>query len=101
MSLCCACSAPLCGGEVRIGFVGGQICLSQRLLEAVRSYIAKHGTSLLIGSYISHTGDDIAIVMTHTHGVRNAGVHTLAWVPSWRPPGPSRIRACWVPARTT
>ena len=29
--------------------------------------------------YISHTGDDVAILMTHAHGVRNARIHKLAW----------------------
>jgi fructose 1,6-bisphosphate aldolase/phosphatase len=34
---------------------------------------------LLIDSYVSHTGDDIAILMTHTHGTGAEAVHQLAW----------------------
>ena len=62
-----------------IGSIGGHICPSQRLLESVRSFIAQNSKSLLLDSYISHTGDDIAIVMTHTHGARSADIHKLAW----------------------
>ncbi len=62
-----------------IGSVGGHICPSQRLLERVKSYIAEHGVGLLIDSYISHTGDDIAILMTHTRGIGNREIHKLAW----------------------
>jgi len=28
---------------------------------------------------ISHTGDDVAILMTHTQGVGNEAIHKLAW----------------------
>ena len=62
-----------------IGSIGGHIRPSQRLLDAVRSFIAEHGKNLLLDSYISHTGDDIAILMTHTRGVRDAAIHKLAW----------------------
>ncbi|MGK7876080.1 MAG: fructose-1,6-bisphosphate aldolase/phosphatase [Xenococcaceae cyanobacterium] len=62
-----------------IGSIGGHICPSQRLLETVKSYVAEHGADLLIDGYVSHTGDDIAIVMTHTHGIGHEGVHQLAW----------------------
>lgn len=62
-----------------IGSVGGHICPSQRLLERVKSYVEEHGVDLLIDSYVSHTGDDIAILMTHTHGTGHKGIHQLAW----------------------
>jgi fructose 1,6-bisphosphate aldolase/phosphatase len=62
-----------------IGSVGGHICPSQRLLETVKSYIEEHGADLLLDSYLSHTGDDIAILMTHTHGTGNEEIHKLAW----------------------
>ncbi len=62
-----------------IGSIGGHICPSQRLLETVKSYVAEHGADLLLDSYVSHTGDDIAILMTHTHGTGHEGIHQLAW----------------------
>lgn len=62
-----------------IGSIGGHICPSQRLLDTVRGHVAEHGKRLLLDSYISHTGDDIAILMTHTNGAGHEGVHRLAW----------------------
>lgn len=62
-----------------IGSIGGHICPSRLLLETVRSHIAEQGRRLLIDSYISHTGDDIAILMTHKNGTGHEGVHKLAW----------------------
>ena len=62
-----------------IGSIGGHIQPSARLLETVRSHVAGQGGELLIDSYISYTGDDIAIVMTHRRGVSDARIHKLAW----------------------
>lgn len=62
-----------------IGSIGGHICPSQRLLETVRGHVAEQGKELLIDHYISYTGDDIAIVMTHTQGPGDEKVHKLAW----------------------
>ena len=62
-----------------IGSIGGHICPSQRLMETVDAYVTEHGAKLLIDTYISYTGDDIAIVSTHERGVNNAEVHKLCW----------------------
>jgi fructose 1,6-bisphosphate aldolase/phosphatase len=62
-----------------IGSIGGHIAPSQRLLETVRSHIQEQGAGLLLDSYVSHTGDDIAVLSAHTHGVRATSVHRLAW----------------------
>ena len=62
-----------------IGSIGGHIAPSHRLLEAVRGHVREHGRGLLIDSHVGHTGDDIAILMTHTRGVANEHVHELAW----------------------
>ncbi len=62
-----------------IGSIGGHICPSQQLLAAVHDHIHKQGEELLLDSYISYTGDDVAIVMTHQRGVGNAAIHKLAW----------------------
>lgn len=62
-----------------IGSIGGHICPSRQLLHTVRSYISQHGSRLLIDNYISNTGDDIAILMTHNHGIGHKSVHKLAW----------------------
>jgi fructose 1,6-bisphosphate aldolase/phosphatase len=62
-----------------IGSIGGHIAPSQRLLETVRTHVITNGKDLLLDSYVSHTGDDIAILMTHTRGVKDEKIHRLAW----------------------
>ncbi len=62
-----------------IGSVGGHIQPSQSLLDSVAGYIQQHHRGLFIDHRISFTGDDIAILCTHTHGVGNEDVHRLAW----------------------
>ncbi len=62
-----------------IGSIGGHICPSRRLLDSVRSHVAEHGEKLLLDSYVSHTGDDIAIVCTHERGPGDEQIHKLCW----------------------
>lgn len=62
-----------------IGSIGGHIAPSRRLIDTVRAHIATQGKGLLLDHFISHTGDDIAVLMTHRHGVGHAGIHQLAW----------------------
>ncbi len=62
-----------------IGSIGGHIQPSRQLLECVRSHVAERGEGLLIDHYVSFTGDDIAILMTHEHGRGDERIHQLAW----------------------
>ena len=62
-----------------IGSIGGHTAPSRRLFDTVRAHVASQGAGLLLDHYVSHTGDDIAIVMTHDRGVRDERVHRLAW----------------------
>jgi fructose 1,6-bisphosphate aldolase/phosphatase len=62
-----------------IGSVGGHIAPSAKLLKTVEDYVRGNGKIFLKDAYVSYTGDDVAILMTHTGGVCNAGVHRLAW----------------------
>jgi fructose 1,6-bisphosphate aldolase/phosphatase len=62
-----------------IGSVGGHIRPSERLLGSVRAYVREHARDLLIDDAVSSTGDDIAILMTHTRGVGDGKIHELAW----------------------
>ena len=62
-----------------IGSIGGHIAPSRQLLETVRHFLAERGKGLILDHYISHTGDDIAIVMTHARGTGAPDVHRLAW----------------------
>ena len=62
-----------------IGSIGGHIKPSKLLIETVREYVKENGKDLLKDFYISSTGDDIAILMTHTHGKGSKEIHRLAW----------------------
>ncbi len=62
-----------------IGSIGGHICPSQQLLQRVGNHIERAAGDLIIDHYLSFTGDDIAILMTHTHGPGHDEIHKLAW----------------------
>lgn len=60
------------------GFVGHS-SVHPDLLEAARSHLADEGRGLLTDFYVTHVGDDIELIMTHSMGVDNKDVHKLAW----------------------
>jgi fructose 1,6-bisphosphate aldolase/phosphatase len=62
-----------------IGSIGGHIAPSRKVLDTVLTHVQNDGKGLVIDSYISYTGDDIAILMTHTHGPLNEAIHKLVW----------------------
>ena len=61
-----------------VGGVGGHTKPSDALIEAVRNTV-KNSADLLIDYYIGYCGDDVHIVMSHTHGTDNQQIHKLAW----------------------
>jgi fructose 1,6-bisphosphate aldolase/phosphatase len=62
-----------------VGSIGGHVAPSRRLIETVEAYIHNNGRDLVTDYNISHTGDDIAILMTHSQGVGSEAIHKLAW----------------------
>jgi fructose 1,6-bisphosphate aldolase/phosphatase len=62
-----------------VGSIGGHLKPSQALLAEIKNFVASHGKDKLIDHYISSTGDDVAILCTHTGGVGNRQIHQLAW----------------------
>jgi fructose 1,6-bisphosphate aldolase/phosphatase len=64
-----------------IGSIGGHLKPSQALIARVREFVEEEGKKkgLIEDFYVSHTGDDIAILMSHKRGEGNAEVHKLAW----------------------
>ena len=62
-----------------IGSIGGHIRPSERLLKAVQNDIAEKGKGVLTDFLISFTGDDIAILFSHTLGKGSEKIHQLAW----------------------
>ncbi|MBA4462412.1 MAG: fructose 1,6-bisphosphatase [Nitrosopumilaceae archaeon] len=61
-----------------VGGIGGHTRPSDGLIDAVKKTI-KASEDLLIDYYIGYCGDDVHIVMSHTHGVDNNDIHKLAW----------------------
>ncbi len=62
-----------------IGSIGGHLAPSRRLMDSVREEVSRHCGDPLIDFRLSHTGDDIAILMTHRRGAGDERVHRLAW----------------------
>jgi fructose 1,6-bisphosphate aldolase/phosphatase len=63
-----------------VGSIGGHTKPSQRMIAAAREAAAdavKRG--LLIDGFVAHTGDDIALVMSHRHGKGHREIHKFAW----------------------
>jgi fructose 1,6-bisphosphate aldolase/phosphatase len=62
-----------------VGSIGGHVAPSEELVECIRDTISDEIGGLLADAYITATGDDIGILLTHDHGAGNADVHRLAW----------------------
>ena len=62
-----------------IGSIGGHIKPSARLIKRVAEYIGDEGRELFHDVFICHTGDDVAILFSHSRGVGNSEIHKLAW----------------------
>jgi fructose 1,6-bisphosphate aldolase/phosphatase len=62
-----------------IGSIGGHIKPSEKLKETVIDHVRENGADLIRDFYVSSTGDDIAILMTHYNGKGDKSVHKLAW----------------------
>ena len=63
-----------------VGSVGGHTKPTQRMMDSVQSEAdAAIGKGLLLDAFVSHTGDDIAILMSHTRGADDVDVHQFAW----------------------
>lgn len=63
-----------------VGSVGGHTKPTRHMLETVNIEVAQAvADELILDGWVSHTGDDIAIVMSHTHGEGAAVIHKFAW----------------------
>jgi fructose 1,6-bisphosphate aldolase/phosphatase len=63
-----------------VGSIGGHTMPSEKMMEAVRQEVSdaiKGG--LILDGLVNHTGDDIAIIMSHTSGEGAADIHQFAW----------------------
>ena len=62
-----------------VGSIGGHLVPSEALLARVRKTVEEKGEGLIIDHFIGHTGDDIAILLTHDRGPEDEEIHRLAW----------------------
>lgn len=62
-----------------IGSIGGHIKPSQNLLETVENFVRIEGKNAVNDFFVSHTGDDVALLLAHTEGVGAEKIHKLAW----------------------
>lgn len=63
-----------------VGSIGGHTRPSAAMLEIVKGRLESAiDGGLVIDGVAAHTGDDIALVMSHRHGVGAAPVHRFAW----------------------
>lgn len=62
------------------GSIGGHNRPSDAMVDKAKQRVAEGIKSgLLVDGRVSWTGDDIALLMTHTRGVDNADIHKFAW----------------------
>lgn len=62
-----------------VGSFPGHSRTHPKLLEKAAKMLRAEEGKLLTDSLVTHCGDDLELIMTHTHGVDNAKVHKLAW----------------------
>jgi fructose 1,6-bisphosphate aldolase/phosphatase len=60
-----------------IGSIGGHIKPSEKVIQRVKDFVSQ--SKFVIDSHVFHTGDDIAILLSHTFGPDNPKIHKLAW----------------------
>ena len=60
-----------------VGSIGGHTKPSTKMLAAVSERVKR--SAYFIDGLVTHTGDDIAIIMSHTHGVGSDLIHRFAW----------------------
>jgi fructose 1,6-bisphosphate aldolase/phosphatase len=62
-----------------IGSIGGHVAPSKKLVQTVEDAVQAAGRNLILDHRVGFTGDDIAILMTHTRGEGSEAIHKLAW----------------------
>ena len=63
-----------------VGSIGGHTKPSDKMMDASREAVKKAvKKGLIIDGFVSHTGDDIALLMSHTRGAGDTDIHQFAW----------------------
>ncbi len=62
-----------------VGSIGGHTRPTERMLDEVRARVQRELGRMLLDGMVTYTGDDIAIIMSHTRGVGAPDIHQFAW----------------------
>jgi len=62
-----------------VGGYVGHSSVHPELLEAAKEHLAEEGKDLLVDFHVTHVGDDVELIMTHSRGVDSKEIHELAW----------------------
>jgi fructose 1,6-bisphosphate aldolase/phosphatase len=63
-----------------VGSVGGHTRPSMKMMELSRDLLERASEEGIIVDFdVTHTGDDICLLMVHRHGSNASAVHNLAW----------------------
>ena len=63
-----------------VGSIGGHTKPSQEMLEIAKMAVKEaQEKELVIDAFVSHTGDDIALLFSHIRGPGNPDIHMFAW----------------------
>ena len=63
-----------------VGSIGGHTKPTLEMMKTTRDEIEKAIKSgLILDGLTTHTGDDIALTFSHTHGADNADIHQFEW----------------------
>jgi len=62
-----------------VGSYPGHSRTHPKLLEVAARMLKEAEGSTIIDSYVTHCGDDLELIMTHTKGEDNEEIHELAW----------------------
>ena len=66
-----------------VGSIGGHTRPSEKMMDKTRERIADAiSQGLIIDGWAAHTGDDIAILMSHTRGENDTDIHSSPGTPS-------------------
>src|SRR5437879_7334360 len=61
-----------------VGSIGGHTEPSAEMLKVASDMVAAQRGKLLIDCRVTHTGDDICLLMTHRQGIEAEAIHRLA-----------------------
>ncbi len=62
-----------------VGSIGGHTRPSEQMISRVTRMVEEQKGKLLIDGMVTYTGDDIALIMSHTKGAGASDIHTFAW----------------------